>query len=106
MGVLDGREHVEKETQSGGDAEPPSVAIAVDVLACDVLQHEIRLAGGGDARIEQTRDVRVGQAVRCPRAGTLLARPAEETQVQELYASLALEPAVFLRANQTLPIPP
>ena len=61
-----------------------------------MLQHEIRLAGGGDARIEQTRDVRVGQAGQNAALAPepLLARPAEETQVQDLDGSLALESAV------------
>ena len=40
------------------DAERPIVAVLIDVAAVDVLEHEVRLAGGRDAGVDQPRDVR------------------------------------------------
>ena len=35
---------VEEEAEAGLDVEPPIVAVAVDLLAVDVLEHEVRLS--------------------------------------------------------------
>ena len=60
--VRDGRQHVEEQPHARLDVEAAVVAVAIDVLALDVLEHEIRLPAGGDAGVDQPRDVRVREA--------------------------------------------
>ena len=59
--VRHGGEHVEEEPQAGRDVEGSVVAPAVDRLALDVLEHQVGLAGLGDAGIDQLGDVGVLQ---------------------------------------------
>ena len=63
---------VEEQAQARLDVESRAVAVAVDRLALDVLEHEVGLAGRRHAGVEELRDVRVGEAGRgcCPRAGS------------------------------------
>ena len=44
------------------DAEPRANRSGVDALAFDQLEHQVGLAAGGHAGIEQARDVRVREA--------------------------------------------
>ena len=86
------------------------VAVAVDVLAVDVLEHEIGLAGRRDAGIDEVRDVRVGQAGEDGAFATeaLLARAADERDVQQLDRRAPLETAVaaFGEPDAAHPAPP
>jgi hypothetical protein len=61
VSVRHGGEHVEEEPHAGRDVERPLVAPAVDRLALDVFEHQVRLAGLRDAGIDQLGDVRVFQ---------------------------------------------
>ena len=60
--VRDRAKHVQEEPQAGLDGQRALVAVAVDALPVDVLQHEVRLPRRGDARVDQLGDVRVVQA--------------------------------------------
>ncbi len=53
------RQHIEKEPHTRIDREPIRVAISIDRLAINVLEHEIRLTDLGDAGIDEMRDVRM-----------------------------------------------
>ena len=72
------------------------VAIAVDGLAVDVLEHEIRLAGRRDAGVDEVRDVRVGEpgedGAFAPES--LFAGAADQRDVQQLDRRAAFEAAV------------
>ena len=72
------------------------VAVAIDALAVDVLEHEVGLAERRDAGIEEVRDVRMAQprqdAAFAPEA--LLAVAADQAGVQQLDRGHALEAAV------------
>ncbi len=85
----------QRQPLRGGQRE--ALAVLVDGLAVDVLQHQVRLgAVGHDAGIEQARDVRVRQA-RQDAALALEARRvavAEQARAQELDRHLALVAAV------------
>ena len=94
--VGDRRLHVEEQADARLDAEPLLVAEAVDVPALDVLEHEVRLAGGRDAGVDEARDVRMGEP-REDRAfalEALFAGAADQRGVQQLERRLALEAAV------------
>ena len=85
------------------DAEPLLVAVAVDVAAVDVLEHQVRLSGAGDAGVDQPRDVRMREP-REDRAfalEALLAGAADQRRVQQLERGAALEAAVAARAPAT-----
>ena len=53
MRVRDGREHFEKQAKAGVDIQPVLVAVAVDPLAFDVLEDEIRLPRRRNARVDR-----------------------------------------------------
>jgi hypothetical protein len=55
------RLHVEKQPDPLFDAEAFFVAIAVDVTAVDVLEHQVGLAGRRHAGVDQPRDVRMSE---------------------------------------------
>ena len=59
--VCDGFEDFGEKAQARFDAEAPHVAMAVDRLAFDVLEHEVRLPGRRHASVEQARDVWIGE---------------------------------------------
>ncbi len=59
VGVRDRRLDVQEQADARLDAEPLVVAVAIDVLAVDVLQHQVGLPGSRDAGVDQPRDVRV-----------------------------------------------
>ena len=42
--MRDRREHVEEQPHARRDVEPALVALVVDALALDVLEHQVRLA--------------------------------------------------------------
>ncbi len=94
--VRDGREHVEQQPQPRVDAQRSPIAIFVEALAVDVFQHEERLAGRRDARIDEMRDVRMREpredAAFAPEAR--FARAADERRVQEFHRGAAFEAAV------------
>src|SRR5262249_13830945 len=96
MGVSDGSENIEEQPNALLDAETALVAVFIDALALHVLQNEIGLATGLDARIHEARDVRVlqarEQAALAPKP--LLGRGPDVGGVQELHRPLSLEPPV------------
>ncbi len=96
MRMSNGREHVEEQTQARLDVEVLAVAVTVDLLALDVLEHEIGLTRRRYARVDQTRNVRMckaGQnAALAPEA--LFPGTADEAGVQELQCRLPLEAPV------------
>ena len=50
-----------KQPETGLDAQPLLVAIAVDALTVDMLEDEIGLAGWRHAGVDEVRDVRMGE---------------------------------------------
>src|SRR3954454_13787879 len=54
-------QHVEKQPATRFDTEPVSIAVAVDVVAFDVLENQIGLSDQRYACIEQLGDVRMRQ---------------------------------------------
>ena len=96
MRVSDGVEDVDEQADPAVDVEGEALAVAVDVLAFDVLEDQVGLAHRGHAGIDQVRDVRVGQL----RQDAALAREplfagaADERDVQQLHRSAALVAAV------------
>jgi len=96
VGVGDGREHVEEQADARLDPEALRVAVAVDLLALDVLQHEIGLTRRRDARIDEMRDVSVGEPGQDAALAleSFLAGSADQARVQQLDRRQPLEPAV------------
>ena len=93
--VRHGIEHVEEEPQPRVHVEPVLIAVPIDRLAVDVLEHEIRLAGRRHARIEQLRDVRMRE----PRQDAAFAlesilAASREREVQELDRHPPIESAI------------
>ena len=72
VGVGDGLQHVEEETDARLDFEPQLVAMAIDGLPVDMLEDQVWLSAGRDARVNEASDVRVRPAWRgqCPRVGS------------------------------------
>ena len=94
--VGDRLEHVEKQAQARLHAERVLVAVAVDGLPIDVLEHEVRLAIRGDTGVGEAGDVRMRQpredASFAPEA--LFARAPHDRDVQQLDRRAPDEPAV------------
>ncbi len=47
------RQHIEEQAHAARDRQPPFVAVHVNVIALDELEHEVGLAGIGDAGVDQ-----------------------------------------------------
>ncbi len=96
VSVGDGGQHVDEQTKTCSDAEPIDIAITVDPLAFDVLDHQIRLSGGRDAGVDQARDVRMGKPSKNAALAlkTFLACASDQCGVQQLDGDFALETAV------------
>ena len=78
------------------DVEPPIVAIPVDVLSVDVLEHEVGLSPLGHAGIEEARDVGMhepGEDRALP-PEALPAGAADEARVEKLDRDPSFEAAV------------
>ncbi len=107
--VGDRRQHVEEQPHARLDAQAPRVAVAVDALAVDVLEHQVRLAVRRDAGVDQLRDVRVAQpgedAALAPEALLAVAARPGWRSSSLTAASPAKRPSLR-SASQTLPMPP
>ena len=96
VGVGDGIEHVEEQAQPPLDGDRGGLAVLIDRLPVDVLEHEVGLAGLRDPRIDEMGDVRMakpgedGAFALEPRLTAAL----DERDVQQLHRGAALEPAV------------
>ena len=107
--VRDGGEHVEEEAQPRLDAEAVRVAVAVDRLALDVLEHEVGLARAA-TRPRRARRAMCG----CVRRARMLpsrrkrSSPARPTRLalRSLTAARPSKRPSLRRASQTLPMPP
>ena len=84
VSVRDGAKHFENERNPFADAELSVVAILIDRLAIDVLEHEIRLAVGRDARIDEVRDIGMSDAGEDVGLATESRVRAAETNRQQL----------------------
>ncbi len=91
------RQHVQHQAQAGRHRQRHALAVLVDGLAVDVLEHQVGLrAVGRDAGVEQAGDVRVRQ----PREDAAFALEArrvampEQAGAQELDRHLAFVAAV------------
>src|SRR5215472_5466489 len=96
MRMRDCCQHIEEEADSCFNAECAVVAIAIDMIALDVLEHQIRLSARGYASIYQFGDMRVGQPcenITLPLESFLTAA-AGECHAKELDSNLPLEVAV------------
>ena len=100
---------VEEQPHARLDSEPRVGGVAIDALALDVFEHQIRLAAGRDAGIDELRDVRVRAASRAPPLAhePLLRRSPEQRRVQQLHGGAAFVAAVAAarephRAHATL----
>ena len=108
MRVGDRVEHVEEEAEARLDPERVLVAVAVDGLAVDVLEDEVRLAAG-----------ETPASMRCAMCGmrqagedgalaleALFAGAADQRDVQQLDRRLPSKRPSQRSASQTLPVPP
>ena len=68
VGVGDGIEHVEEQAQPPLDGDRGALAVPIDRLPVDVLEHEVGLAGLRDAGVDEMGDVRMAK----PRRGWCL----------------------------------
>ena len=96
MRVRDGGEHVEEQPDARGHVERALVAVAIDVLAAHVFEHEVRLADRRHARVDQAGDRRMRQA-REDRAFTpeaIFTLAADQRRVQQLDRRVPFEAAV------------
>ncbi len=96
MRMRHGGEHAEHQAHARIGAERMPIAPAIDRLAVDVFEHEVRLAAAGHARIEQSRDVRMLEP-RQRRAFTHEATPAvarEQCEVEQLDRDLGIEATI------------
>src|SRR6185369_2664000 len=62
MSVRHRFQNAKKQPDASPDVQLVAIAIAVDVIAVDVLEHQIGLTSGGNPRIQKPRDVRVRQS--------------------------------------------
>ena len=94
--VSDRLQHVEEQAETGLDSQRVFAAVAVDAQAVHVLEDEIRLARRRHARIDEVRDVRVGEAGEnvafAPEP--LFAGAPEQREVQQLDRRAPFEAAV------------
>lgn len=56
VGVRHAVQHLKEQLKARLGRQPPSIAVGVDPLPLDVLEHQIRLAGGVYTGVEQTGD--------------------------------------------------
>jgi hypothetical protein len=91
-----GGEHVGEEGQALLDVQMARVAPAVDALAVDELEHQVRLPAGRHAGVHQPRDVRMGKARQ--HAALALEAPrgavAQQREMQQLDRHVAFEAAI------------
>src|SRR5579864_7140327 len=89
-------EHIQKQTNARLQIELELVAILIDCGAIDVLEDEIRLAGGGNAGIKGFCNVGMSEPAKDATFTfeSFFRRGPDERDVHELYRSLPLEPAV------------
>src|SRR6201996_5981909 len=91
-----GVEHLEEEPKSRIDVKARFIAVLIDRLTVDVLEHEIGLACSGNTGVDEFGDVRIGEQCEdsafAPKAP--FARFAEKGDVEELECDGALEPSV------------
>ena len=109
VGVRDRRQDVEEQADARLDAEPLVVAVAIDVLAVDVLEHQVGLTGARHAGVDQPRDVRVREPGedRSPRGGSAPPRRGRRaTALSSLTAARPSKRPSLRSASQTLPMPP
>ena len=94
--VGDGLEHIEEQAHAGLEPERVMIAVGVDVLALDVLQHQVGLLHRRHTGVDEVRDMRMSE----PGQDAALAREprfrvaAHQTQVQQLDRDLPVEPAI------------
>src|SRR6185436_20254738 len=84
--MSDGIEHLQEQTHARANVERTVLAPAIDRLALDVFEYQVRLTVAGYTRLAQARDIRMRE----PRERTALAfealgtGAAKQRQVQQL----------------------
>lgn len=94
--VRHSEQHIQEKKHSHFDIESSLIAVNINVLSLDIFKHEIRLAGGCYASIEQFCDVRVGQMTKDAPfpSESVLSTPAHESDVQKLHRYPAFKPPI------------
>ena len=94
--VGDSLQHIEEQAETGLDSQRMFAAVTVDAEAVHVLEHEVRLARRRHSRIDEVRDVRVGEpgenVALAPEP--LFAGAPQQREVQQLDRRAPFEAAV------------
>src|SRR5437899_711899 len=87
MRVSNGLQHVEEQMDALFDTEPVLIAVGVDVIAVNVLEHEIRLSGVGQPGVDQFGYMGVRQTAQNDAfaSESLLAGSADERDSEKLH---------------------
>ena len=91
-----GPQHIEKQPNARFDIEPVLVAVAIDVIAFNVFENEIRLSSLRHSGIDQFRDVRMNQKGENAALAfeSFLAALPHQRDVEELHRHLPLKSSV------------
>src|SRR5882757_1380313 len=89
-------QHLQKETYPGMNIEATLIAITVNLLAVDILQHKIGLAGVGYTGVDQFGDMRISEKRENPAfaSETILSFFSQQRDVQKLQRHTPIEPSV------------
>ena len=87
---------LQEDPETLRDPQLSCLAVLIDALPVDVLEHDVRLSERRQAGVDQSRYVRVAQPRQDARLATEpgLAVAADEAGVEQLHRGLAGEPAV------------
>src|ERR1700674_4506115 len=89
-------QHIEEEAESRLHVEHAFVTVPVDVVAFDIFEYEIGLAGRRNTRIHQLRDVSMGKSAEYAALAlkAILAPATDQCAAQALHRPLPLESPV------------
>src|SRR5215470_20292195 len=90
-------QYIEEQSDTRLDIQPVMITVAVDMIALDEFQNEIRLSRPRHARIEQLSNMRMHQQAKNSALAleTLFADLPHERNVEELHCDLPLKTAVI-----------
>ena len=96
VGRCDRIQYLKKKADARGKVKLALIAVAVDLVAVDIFEHEIGLPCGGNSGVDQLGNMRVGKQREYPAFAfeAVFALFSEERDVEKLQGYLAFETSI------------